>query len=63
MADKQRISYVPLEDMTAEMRVEMERCARGGDTATGEFGNSGPRPQCLLVLREKLGELVPQRGL
>ena len=30
MADKQRISYVALEDMTPEMRVEMERCAREG---------------------------------
>jgi alkylhydroperoxidase family enzyme len=27
---KQRISYVPLEDMTPEMRKEMERCAREG---------------------------------
>ena len=27
---KQRISYVPLEKMTAEMRAEMERCAREG---------------------------------
>ncbi len=27
---KQRISYVPLEDMTPEMRAEMERCAREG---------------------------------
>jgi alkylhydroperoxidase family enzyme len=30
MAAKQRISYVPLEDMTAEMRAEMDRCAREG---------------------------------
>ena len=30
MPDKQRISYVPLEDMTPEMRAEMERCAREG---------------------------------
>jgi alkylhydroperoxidase family enzyme len=30
VADKQRISYVPLEDMTPEMRAEMERCAREG---------------------------------
>jgi alkylhydroperoxidase family enzyme len=30
MGAKQRISYVPLEDMTAEMRKEMERCAREG---------------------------------
>ncbi len=30
MAEKQRISYVPLEDMTPEMRAEMERCAREG---------------------------------
>jgi alkylhydroperoxidase family enzyme len=30
VADEQRISYVPLEDMTPEMRVEMERCAREG---------------------------------
>ncbi|HZD22269.1 MAG TPA: carboxymuconolactone decarboxylase family protein [Acidimicrobiia bacterium] len=30
MAVNQRISYVPLDDMTPEMRVEMERCAREG---------------------------------
>jgi alkylhydroperoxidase family enzyme len=30
MAGKQRISYVPLENMTPEMRAEMERCARMG---------------------------------
>jgi alkylhydroperoxidase family enzyme len=30
MGEKQRISYVPLEDMTPEMRAEMERCAREG---------------------------------
>ncbi|HXF67055.1 MAG TPA: hypothetical protein VNK67_10225 [Burkholderiales bacterium] len=30
MAGKQRISYVPLDKMTPEMRAEMERCAREG---------------------------------
>jgi alkylhydroperoxidase family enzyme len=30
MAGKQRISYVPLDEMTPEMREEMERCAREG---------------------------------
>jgi len=30
MPGKQRISYVPLEKMTPEMRAEMERCARMG---------------------------------
>ena len=30
MAGKQRISYVPLERMTDEMRAEMERCATVG---------------------------------
>ena len=30
MGEKQRISYVSLEDMTPEMRAEMERCAREG---------------------------------
>jgi alkylhydroperoxidase family enzyme len=30
MAGKQRLSYVPLEEMTPEMRAEMERCAREG---------------------------------
>jgi alkylhydroperoxidase family enzyme len=30
MGEKQRISYVPLEDMTPEMRAEMDRCAREG---------------------------------
>lgn len=30
MTDQQRISYVQLDDMTPEMREEMERCAREG---------------------------------
>jgi alkylhydroperoxidase family enzyme len=30
MGDRQRISYVPLEDMTPDMRDEMSRCAREG---------------------------------
>ena len=30
MTSKQRISYVPLDDMTQEMQAEMERCAREG---------------------------------
>ena len=30
MAGKQRISYVPPDKMTPEMRAEMERCAREG---------------------------------
>ena len=30
MAGRQRISYVPLDAMTDEMRIEMERCAREG---------------------------------
>ncbi len=30
MGDSQRISYVPLDAMTPEMRAEMERCAREG---------------------------------
>jgi alkylhydroperoxidase family enzyme len=30
MGDKQRISYVPLADMSLEMQREMERCAREG---------------------------------
>ena len=30
MGEKQRISYVPLENMTPAMREEMERCAREG---------------------------------
>lgn len=30
MPGKQRISYVPFEDMTPEMQAEMERCAREG---------------------------------
>lgn len=30
MSGNQRISYVPLDDMTSEMRAEMERCAEEG---------------------------------
>jgi len=39
MPGKQRISYVPLDDMTPEMRAEMERCAREGT----------PRPESTAV--------------
>jgi alkylhydroperoxidase family enzyme len=39
MPGKQRISYVPLENMTPEMRAEMERCA--------QFGT--PRPESSAV--------------
>jgi alkylhydroperoxidase family enzyme len=39
MASNQRISYVPVERMTAEMRAEMERCAREGT----------PRPESAAV--------------
>ncbi|UJA20436.1 carboxymuconolactone decarboxylase family protein [Thermoleophilia bacterium SCSIO 60948] len=39
MAGRQRISYVPLEAMSEEMRVEMERCAREGT----------PRPESTAV--------------
>ena len=35
----QRISYVPLDDMTPDMRAEMERCAREGT----------PRPESTAV--------------
>ncbi len=39
MTEPQRISYVPLEEMTPEMRAEMERCAREGT----------PRPESTAV--------------
>ena len=39
MGEKQRISYVPLEAMTSDMRAEMERCAREGT----------PRPESTAV--------------
>jgi alkylhydroperoxidase family enzyme len=39
MSTKPRISYVPLEDMTPEMREEMDRCAREGT----------PRPESTAV--------------
>jgi alkylhydroperoxidase family enzyme len=39
MAASQRISYVPLDDMTPEMREEMDRCAREGT----------PRPESTAV--------------
>ena len=39
MAASQRISYVPLDDMTPEMRAEMDRCAREGT----------PRPESTAV--------------
>ena len=39
MAGPQRISYVPLEDMTPDMRAELERCAREGT----------PRPESTAV--------------
>src|SRR5215216_3081419 len=39
MSEPQRISYVPLDQMTPEMRAEMERCAREGT----------PRPESTAV--------------
>jgi len=39
MTEPQRISYVPLDEMTPEMRAEMERCAREGT----------PRPESTAV--------------
>ena len=39
MTEPQRISYVPLEEMTPEMQAEMERCAREGT----------PRPESTAV--------------
>jgi hypothetical protein len=57
---KQRISYVPLESMDADMRKEMERCQREGT----------PRPRArrcartsgrVLVLRQRLARPVHER--
>ena len=46
MADKQRISYVPLEDMTAKMREEMERCVREGTPRPESSAVRAQVPDC-----------------
>ena len=51
MAGKQRISYVPLDAMTEEMRVEMERCAREGT----------PRPESSAVRAHEPAECAGRR--
>lgn len=43
---KQRISYVPLEDMTPEMRAEMERCAREGTPRPESSAVRAHVPEC-----------------
>jgi alkylhydroperoxidase family enzyme len=43
---KQRISYVPLEKMTPEMRAEMERCAREGTPRPESSGVRAHVPDC-----------------
>ena len=46
MADKQRISYVPLEDMTPKMREEMERCVREGTPRPESSAVRAQVPDC-----------------
>jgi alkylhydroperoxidase family enzyme len=43
---KQRISYVPLEKMTPEMRAEMERCAREGTPRPDSSAVRAHVPDC-----------------
>ena len=58
---KQRISYVPLEEMDADMRKEMERCQREGTPRPGELGDPSARSGLLLVLRELLARHLQER--
>ena len=46
MAGKQRISYVPLEQMTPEMRAEMERCVREGTPRPESTAVRAHVPEC-----------------
>jgi len=43
---KQRISYVPLEKMDAEMRTEMERCQREGTPRPESSAVRAHVPEC-----------------
>ncbi len=46
MAGKQRISYIPLEQMTPEMRAEMERCVREGTPRPESTAVRAHVPEC-----------------
>ena len=63
MADKQRISYVPLEAMTAGDAGRDGALRARGHAAAGELGGPRARPGRVLVLRQQLARPVPQRRL
>jgi alkylhydroperoxidase family enzyme len=52
MAGKQRISYVALEDMTPEMREEMERCVREGTPRPESSAVRAHVPACFWFFAE-----------
>ena len=59
---KQRISYVPLEKMDAEMREEMERCQREGTPRPESSAVRAHVPACFWFFRQFLAGHFPQRG-
>ena len=61
MAEQQRISYVPLEDMTPEMRAEMERCAREGTPRPESSAVRAHVPAAFWFFANSLERPVPQR--
>ncbi len=52
MTDEQRISYVPLESMTPEMREEMERCVREGTPRPESSAVRAHVPACFWFFAE-----------
>lgn len=57
MSDKPRISYVPLEEMTPEMREEMERCAREGTPRPESSAVRAHVPACFWFFANSWREL------
>jgi hypothetical protein len=59
MTGPQRISYVPLEDMTPEMQAEMERCAREGTPRPESSAVRAHVPAAFWAFCERLGGPLP----
>src|SRR5258706_12211706 len=60
---KQRISYVPLEEMDAEMRKEMERCQREGTPRPESSAIRAHVPACFWFFANSWRDIFKKGGL
>jgi len=60
MTDKQRISYVPVDQMDDEMRAEMERCAREGTPRPESSAVRAHVPACFWFFARSWNDIFRQ---